>query len=282
MNLNVPQYNGIEVDMLSLGDADSILVTNWVNGVPQRVLIDGGNKEDSEKVCQFLLQRGARYIDHVVCSHPHDDHAAGLVEIIGCKHLTFGHAWMHLPWQHIDQRTLANALAQSKASRVVRIINASLQTRQAILKAIQSRGIPLSKPFKGQHVGFMFTFGPSKEYYEELLKEFSDLEKLERFEEALAAHERSLMVEELWKGSIVGGKASESKESAVLGGAPTEPENNSATVLFTKWGNDQCLFTSDAGVPALDRVKKAYALANLRWLQIPHHGSRRNINHDLI
>ena len=38
-------FNGFEIDMLSLGDADSILVTQWRPDrlLPIRVLIDGGN-----------------------------------------------------------------------------------------------------------------------------------------------------------------------------------------------------------------------------------------------
>ena len=34
--------NGIEIDMLSLGDADCIVVTKYENSVPYRIIIDGG------------------------------------------------------------------------------------------------------------------------------------------------------------------------------------------------------------------------------------------------
>ena len=42
------------------------------------------------------------------------------------------------------------------------------------------------------------------------------------------------------------------------------------------------LFTADAGVEALAAARQAYKLALLSWMQIPHHGSRRNVNEDLI
>lgn len=46
-------YEGIEVDMLDLGNADAILVTRWSAGSASRILIDGGNSSDSEKVLGF-------------------------------------------------------------------------------------------------------------------------------------------------------------------------------------------------------------------------------------
>ena len=103
MNLPLATYNGLEVDMLSVGDADSTLVTRWTNGVPTRVLIDGGNKSSASTLKLFLLRRRIRYVDHViVCTHPHDDHAAGLIELVTDKRFDFGMFWMHLPWKHVD------------------------------------------------------------------------------------------------------------------------------------------------------------------------------------
>ena len=66
-------YDGIEIDMLSLGDADCILVTCWKNGEPERVLIDGGRLSSVETVRGFLRRRNVKTLDHVVCSHSDDD-----------------------------------------------------------------------------------------------------------------------------------------------------------------------------------------------------------------
>jgi beta-lactamase superfamily II metal-dependent hydrolase len=40
--------------------------------------------------------------------------------------------------------------------------------------------------------------------------------------------------------------------------------------------------TADAGVQALTQAKNSYKLAGLNWMKIPHHGSRRNVNEELI
>ena len=100
MNVPLATFNGVDVDMLNVGDGDSILVTRWTNGMATRVLIDGGNKGSAATVKAFLLNRKIQYLDHIVCTHPHDDHAAGLIELVTDKRFDFGTFWMHLPWKH--------------------------------------------------------------------------------------------------------------------------------------------------------------------------------------
>lgn len=276
-------YDGIEIDMMNVGNADAILVTRWEAGIATRILIDGGNAGDVDKVAAFLKTRGAMFLNHIVCSHPHDDHAAGLVELVKRKDIDFGQAWLHVPWNHIDYTSLEYALkrGETSASRVVKIIRASTKTTQALVAAIEARGKTIKEPFQGEAIGFLFVCGPSKAFYEQLLKEFTDLERLNLMEASIAKHEQQLQAEALLEAMSFGGQKYEAKESG-LGQAPTEPENNSSTILWTKFGENALLFTADAGVEALTLARNAYKLDALRWMQIPHHGSRRNLTEELI
>jgi len=276
-------YEGFEVDMLSLGNADSILVTRWNAGIPNRILIDGGNSGDADKVLAFLHGRDVKYLDHIVCSHPHDDHVCGLIGVVESSAIDFGQAWVHLPWKHIDHNTLVAALNRSEAAaeRVVKIVRASLQSTQELVNAITARGKPIVEPFQGLSIGFLFVCGPSQHYYEQLLNDFADFDKLKAMEESIASYERQSLVETLFEGTTVFGKELESPEPG-LGQGPTEPENNSSTILWATHIENTFLFTADAGVEALTAANQAYKLADLRWMQIPHHGSRRNVNETLI
>ena len=83
-------YNGIEIDMMSLGDADSCLFTQWIDGKYVRILIDGGNKGSATTVRRFLKDHGVTYLHHVVCTHPHDDHAGGLAALLADATLNIG------------------------------------------------------------------------------------------------------------------------------------------------------------------------------------------------
>ncbi|MCF7689185.1 MAG: MBL fold metallo-hydrolase [Cephaloticoccus sp.] len=269
--------------MLNVANADSMLVTRWNVNVPSRILIDGGNSSSATIILEFLKARGIQYLDHIVCSHPHDDHVGGLPGIVDSPAIDFGRAWIHVPWMHVDYATLQASLnrGQITAKRVVKIIRASVQGAQKFIKTVEERKKPISEPFEGQDIGFMKVCGPTKAYYEELLKEFTDFEKLKLFEEEIEAHEQDVLLEDILNKTSFGKELLEA-EGAHLGGAPTEPENNSSTIMSTMFGDDTFLFTADAGVPALNQAKEKYALKNLRWMQIPHHGSRRNITKELI
>lgn len=264
---------GVEIDMLNLGNADSILVTRWIGGVPHRILIDGGRTDDAGKVLAFLRKRDVKFLDQIVCSHPHEDHIGGLVGVVQSHAVDFGEAWVHLPWNHIQLPALEKALSRSatSAKQVVKIITESLQTTQTLANAIFARGKPIFEPFQGARVGFLFVCGPSVTFYENLLNDFTDFAKLAAMEEAFNAdalqNTREILLEETEDG---------------LGQAPTEPENNSSTILWMKHAEDALLFTADAGVEALNSVRRAFSMRSLCWMQIPHHGSRRNISNDLI
>lgn len=269
-------YNGIEIDMLSLGDADSIVVTMWENGVSTRVLIDGGRAGGAEKVKGLLLQQGSNHVHHVVCTHPHDDHGGGLVELLGDEDLTFGHAWLHLPWRHIDMAALNSARSRYGSKKVMKILNESLETQNEIAAVIDERKIPYDEPFEGKWIGFLKVLSPSQAYYEELLAKFTDLGKITLLESQTNAAEIDNLLEEILE-------ATTPQSRSLMDDPKTEPENNSSTILAAYYDSSYYLFTADAGAEPLTSVKTYYPqLAGCKWMQIPHHGSRRNITLELI
>lgn len=264
--------------MLSVGDADALLVTRWVGGLPTRVLIDGGNAGTVDTVRAFLVNRGIKVINHVVCSHPHDDHAAGLVELLKDKQFGFLRLWMHHPLNHIDGTLLNRAWGQGRAARVTKILRESLETQNALTTVATARGIAMDlEPFKGANIGPLFVCGPSKGFYEALLLEFSDLDKLATFESDMEADLRSEELDDALESAGLPRIA-----SGLMDDPHTQPENESSTVLWTKYEDETFVFTSDAGVAALERAKNDFQIGNCTWMQMPHHGSRHNITKSLI
>ena len=62
----------------------------------------------------------------------------------------------------------------------------------------------------------------------------------------------------------------------------TNPNLNSAVIRITVNGNTY-LFTGDAGIDTFYNIPNyKEVLKNIFWLKIPHHGSRNNINCELI
>jgi beta-lactamase superfamily II metal-dependent hydrolase len=279
--MTAPIYNGIEVDMLSMGNADALLVTHWSNTDAVRVLIDGGNAGDSEKVLAKLHELRVGHLHHVVCTHPHNDHAAGLIGVLNHKAVTIGQFWMHLPWAHINYGELTASLNRAGQSKVAAIVRASLDTAQQLYHAAVARKIPMAEPFDKSTVGPLYVCGPTVEFYRTLLLDFGDFEKLQAFDTALAAHERTMMMEAFASGLTIGGKGL-SEDEGELGSEPTEPENDSSVIMTAVQDGARFLFTADAGVPALQSALSRYDLSNLNWMQIPHHGSRRNLTEELV
>lgn len=65
---------GFEISFFDVGQADSALVC--CDG--HYMLIDGGNSGSSSFLYSYLEQHGITYLDYIVCSHAHSDHAGGL------------------------------------------------------------------------------------------------------------------------------------------------------------------------------------------------------------
>jgi len=68
----------IKISYIDVGQADSILIQQG----SYSMLIDAGNKEDSDTVKDYINSQGITQLDYVIGTHPHEDHIGGLDEII--------------------------------------------------------------------------------------------------------------------------------------------------------------------------------------------------------
>jgi competence protein ComEC len=75
---SLPVFRALDrIVALDVGEGDAILIQDSSGST---VLVDGG--PDERKIIRKLEARGIRRIDLVVLSHPHADHASGLVEVL--------------------------------------------------------------------------------------------------------------------------------------------------------------------------------------------------------
>ncbi|GBD83962.1 comEC family competence protein [bacterium BMS3Abin02] len=86
--VTVPTHRvtGASTVFLDVGQGDSELI---IGSGGETVLIDGG--PDPVLILRKLAEYGVRSIDLMVLSHPHDDHAAGLLAVV--EHLPVGALW---------------------------------------------------------------------------------------------------------------------------------------------------------------------------------------------
>ena len=73
-NSYIPENSTFSIHFIDVGQADAALVE--CDG--HYMLIDGGNKADSDTIYSVLKKAGASHLDIVVGTHAHEDHIGGL------------------------------------------------------------------------------------------------------------------------------------------------------------------------------------------------------------
>lgn len=279
---------GYEVDFLGVGQegrsGDAILLRfgNLLAPSPRArvVLVDGGFSGTATDIVNHMDRYyDTRHIDLVVSSHPDADHINGLRQLmdwVKAGDLTVGELWMHRPsrWRAAINRSLAKIADREYAKAVNRTLDAGEE-----LEGIADRcGVPITEPFTGVlFADALAVIGPTEEFYESLFED-----------EARAAASESRMLKWLTAAREFLSKVAESWNIETLGDdGVTSPVNNSSTVLGLQDEDDWVLFTADAGMPALGRpadVLESLGISEsqLRLVQVPHHGSRRNIGPSVL
>jgi beta-lactamase superfamily II metal-dependent hydrolase len=269
-------FDGLEVDVLSVGDADCLLVSVWNGYLSQRILVDGGNGGDAPAIRSFLKQRSISYLDAIVSTHFHNDHAAGLVKIVEDRSISIGSAYVQIPQNHLQMSRVERAIKMAGVSGAAQLVEKTLQMSRDLLSALRARGLTPIEPFTGVHAGPLTIVGPSQAYYQDLVQQFEDVDALRAIDQGnLTDAIESAIDDAMVKTGIL-------SEGTLLDNPQTSPENNASVMMGTVFKSNKFLFTSDAGVPALKLGIAAYDLSGCYWIQVPHHGSRRNITSELI
>jgi beta-lactamase superfamily II metal-dependent hydrolase len=271
-----------EIDFLPVGDeskgGDAICFRYWDAVTPQFVgIIDGGTADAGERLVTHVQQfYGTKKVDVVINTHPHADHTSGLSVVL--EKLDVRLLMMHKPWDH--------AVALKNFFHDGRITTTSIEdrVRDALqhahdLEALATRKrIPIAEPFAGGHCPspYIQFLSPTLKYYQELVLEFTATPKAKTFESIYESMMKGMQKVAQWA------KENWNSESLVDPVEGTNAENNSSAVTLLSFGEDRFLFTADAGVPALElscAVANHFAipLAAFKLVQIPHHGSKRNV-----
>lgn len=75
-NVSEPEVStaGLQVHFIDVGQADAILLI--CEG--ETMLIDGGNRADSDLIYSYLSQQKVTHLDYIIGTHGHEDHIGGL------------------------------------------------------------------------------------------------------------------------------------------------------------------------------------------------------------
>jgi beta-lactamase superfamily II metal-dependent hydrolase len=255
---------GFEIDFIHVGDkgrsGDAIAFRfGELNASPRRQtvgVIDGGTKETGALLVEHLEKHyQTDRVDYVFSTHPDGDHASGLTVVL--ERMKVGNLMMHLPWNHAGG--IRNMLERAYSiGRLETALVRALSNVDELEKLASKKGIKIYEPFSDGlqfNDGVLRILGPDKGYYQQLLPDFRD------------TPERSAPLR---------------RGPGIVDNATTSAENNSSVILHMSNNGLDSLFTADAGIPALTRAAdvadiEGKNIRSLNFIQVPHHGSRRNV-----
>lgn len=275
---------GYEVDFLAVGDesksGDAIAIRfgdlKGSRSDQYVVIIDGGYKQSGEDLVSHIKEHyGTDVVDLVILTHPDSDHASGLHVVL--EKLDVKKLWMHKPWEHNDGKSVHFEDGRITDKSIADRLKAALETAYELHQLAVKNEITIEEPFTGKldSTGCIKVLGPTKEYYNELLLGFSCMPetKTESFDQSLfeAAKQKVLeWVSDRWDIDLI-----------VDEGETTSPQNHSSAIIQITVEGHRLLFTGDAGRESLqqaaDHIGHIDYLDDLAFIQIPHHGSFRNI-----
>ncbi len=283
--------NQFEIDFLPVGEGeksgDAIAMRFGDFSEEGRqfvVVIDGGDKETGNRLVKHIREHyNSETVDLIISTHPDSDHTSGLRIVM--EELNVKGLWMHLPWEHSDRIcdlfTDGRITDESLKKRLRKAYRYAYELEQL---AIEYK-VPITEPFAGNESkwGIFKILGPQEDYYRELL---TDSAKTPEKKEGLRGATIFEQVKTFAK-SVVNWVSETLEQGLLDDSGETSPENNSSVVTLFQFDGKKILFTSDTGMPALNRVIEycdlnGIDLSDLNLVQIPHHGAKRNISPDIV
>lgn len=282
---------GYEIDFLPVGNGersgDAIAVRYGTPGNYKVMVYDGGTKESGQALVDHIKKYyQTTRVDYMVNSHPDADHSSGLSVVL--EQLDVRELWMHRPWEHSakisDYFNDGRITDESLAER----LKAKMAAAYALEKLAMDKGIPIYEPFRGAMIGDFVVLSPEQHWYlHTLVPEF---EKSPEQKKQVVDAALSLLLKSMAEaaGKIVTWIAEQWGIETLRENVETSAENESSVVLYGVIDSRGILLTGDAGVRALTATadfteSSGVSLpADLRFAQIPHHGSRHNVSTSVL
>lgn len=281
----------LSIDMLSVGNGDAIVVWLKDDKSSAIVLVDGGNKSNGGEVIQHLETYVLPHViqkapDIIISTHPDKDHIGGLFDVVDYYKKNIKSILIHDPSAHMgnNYKLLKESAKKKSMAKGFDFIFESLEMREELVQKINSYGIPTMEPFFNNtslNTSYIKILGPTEKYYASLLTGFKNIEEFLEKEASIENKMSQDMYSEILE--MIENTLYDDNPCPVIDeNNETTAENNSSVILEITIGNNRFLFTGDAGVQALLEVHLRTPLNNVFWLDLPHHGSRRNLSSELI
>ena len=283
---------GLEVEFLPVGEksraGDAIAIRYGEPNNFQLIVVDGGTTASGEALMAHLASicgGAVPIVRDLVITHPDIDHSSGARVVL--EQADVRRVWTHVPWWHAE--AILPHLQDSRwtVDGLTKRLKAEYDVISEIVTTAGRKGIPVSEPFAGNTIGPFTVLSPPRHVYPQLVAHFPDTPRasgnmsdiadqniLKAVLEALAKTAASIW--EAWG------------LERLRDGGETGARNESSVVLYGQFdGWNPILLTGDAGNLGLEWAASfaeacGLVLRNFALVQVPHHGSRRNVGPTIL
>ena len=273
-----------EVDFLPVGNSngDAICIQYSVAGGIYVHVVDGGYADTGQKIIDHIKKYyGANYaISHMVLSHADNDHATGLVEVM--KGMTVRNLWMNRPWLYAND-TIQHFHGLYTLDGLVEKMRQMHPYLVELEELAAKQGTVIHDVFQGEKIGNFTVLAPSRARYIRLIP---DLDKTPQRHSAADASLGTILGEALKR---VRDYLAETWDIETLSNDPdpTSASNETSVVQMGMLDGQRILLTADVGPEGLNEAAdyaKAIGLLERfpHKVQVPHHGSRRNVTPQVL
>ena len=300
LQINYPRCVAYEVDFIGIPEDDSskdadAICFRWLDnyGHYKIAVYDAGFQAHGKAMVEHINKyyfgdeygiktRNEKYIDYVFVSHPHNDHAGGIPEIL--SNFDVGCIFMNRPWLYTSE-LLRKSITDGRVTE--NSLEKELRNDFSYVNKIDQLAdyyeIEIQEAFAGTILedGLLTILSPDKCFY---LNKVIESRKTKRLQTEMQENKLTEA------GEIVCFDTYESWEDETLGDdhVKTDPENDSSIVLYGFKNKGGMLLVGDAGVEALENAE-IEALFNgiqicddVKFTEIPHHGGRHNVTTSLL
>ena len=286
-----------EIEFLPVGSGskagDAIVIRYGEPDAYQLMLIDGGHVETGEAVVTHLRKEFGpdAVLEHVLLTHSDGDHASGLRTVL--EKVRVKNLWLHIPWLLAEE---AQDLFSDKRM-TLEALRKKIRDEYGILDeilelALAQPGCQIFYPFVGASVGPFRVLSPSREAYRYLLPQFDktpdpDQAAIEAARMWLGKETLAKKLFEMAKAAVQEWTTESWEQERLKDGGITSASNESSVVLYGSFEKGPVLLTGDTGVNGLCWAAQQAAalglpLRQFDFVQIPHHGSRRNVGPSIL
>ena len=281
-----------EIEFLPVGDGekagDAIILRYGTPDDYKLMLIDGGHEGTGDDIVAHLRQHFGPYarLEHVVLTHSDADHASGLRIVL--RRIPVDNLWLHIPWLLAEESRHLFADKRWTPAGLEAAVKKEYNIISEIVDLATAQAAQIFYPFEGERIGPFLVCAPHRWTYNHLLPQFEktpepDQAAIQAANMWLGKESLATKIFEATKAALQSWTTETWDYERLKDGGITSASNESSVVLYGDFGNnDRVLLTGDTGVNGLrwaaDFIQsQGLPLQQFTFVQIPHHGSRRNV-----